>query len=288
MSNFMATLPRPVNTYHSAPYDRISKQHGFHGKGKTVLITGGAGGIGYNMSQAFAAGGVARIAIVARSAKPLEEAKAKLEAEYPSVKVLTFQASITDYTRMQEVLQELGTMDVLILNAAVAHRRVDATEVTLEEVEDAFNINTIATFNLTKAYLALPTPTSGSKTVLCISTAACSMLASNRVGYGSSKAAGVQIMQQFAHQFRNDENISFFSFHPGAFYTPGVAANFAKMDVKWDHEDLPAHFALWLAGPESRFLNGRFVWANWDVDELIALKEKMEKEDRFLTIGLIQ
>ena len=253
-----------------------------------ILITGGAGGIGYNMSQAFAAAGVARIAIVARSAGPLEEVKAKLEAEHPSVKVSTFQASITDHTRMQEILQELGTLDVLILNAAVAHRRIDATEVTLDEMEDAFDINTIATFNLTKSYLALPMPASGSKTIINVSTAAAHMLTSNRVGYGSSKAAGVQIMQQFAYQFRNDENVSFFSFHPGAFYTPGVAANFAKMDVKWDHPDLPASFALWLAGPESRFLNGRFVWANWDVDELIAFRERLEREERFLTIGLIQ
>ena len=103
-----------------------------------------------------------------------------------------------------------------------------------------------------------------------------------------SKAAGVQVMQQFASQFKDDENIKIVSFHPGSFYTPGVAANFPKGAVKWDEEDLPAHFALWLAGPESKFLHGRFVWANWDVDELIALKETMAEDPRFLTIGLIQ
>jgi NAD(P)-dependent dehydrogenase (short-subunit alcohol dehydrogenase family) len=114
------------------------------------------------------------------------------------------------------------------------------------------------------------------------------MLTSVRVGYGSSKAAGVQIMQQFAYQYKDDPSVNIFLFHPGAFYTPGVAANFARADVKWDEEDLPAHFALWLAGPETRFLHGRFMWANWDVDELIVLKERLEKEEAFLTIGLIQ
>lgn len=288
MSNFMETLPRPVKTYHSMPYDRITKHHGLQGHGKTVLITGGASGIGYNMSKVFAAAGVARIAIVARSAKPLEDAKTTLEAEHPSVQVLIFQASITDHARITNILKELGSLDVLVLNAAVAHRRANATEITIEEMEDAFDINAIAAFNIAKAFLALPMPESGSKTIINVSTGAAHLLNSVRVGYGTSKAAGAQIMQQFACQYKNDPNVSIFSFHPGAFYTPGVAAKFAKMDVKWDQEDLPAYFCLWLAGPESRFLHGRFVWANWDVDELIALKERLSREERFLTIGLIQ
>ena len=78
-----------------------------------------------------------------------------------------------------------------------------------------------------------------------------------------------------------------FSFHPGAFYTPTVAKHFAKDDMMWDDMDLPANFALWLAGPESGFLNGRYLWANWDVDELIALKDRLEHDKSFLTIGLV-
>ena len=288
MSSYMETLPRPVKTYHSKPYDRISKHHGFEGRGKTVLITGGASGIGFNMSKAFAAAGVDRIAIVGRSQKPLEEAKATIETAHPTVTVLIYQASITDHTGMTEILQELKTLDILILNAAVAHRRTAATEITTEEVEDAFDVNAIAAFNLTKAFLALPMPKSGHKTIINISTAAAHMLQPMRVGYGSSKAAGVQIMQSFASQYKDDPSVNIFSFHPGAFYTPGVAANFAQGTVKWDDEDLPAYFALWLAGPESKLLNGKFVWANWDVDELIGLKERLEKEQAFLTIGLIQ
>lgn len=288
MSSFMETLPRPVKTYHSKPYDRISKHHGFEGRGQTVLITGGGSGIGLNMSKAFAASGVERVAIVGRSLKSLEEAKSGIESAHSAVKVLTYQASITDHVRMTEILQELGSLDILILNAAVAHRRTVASEITTEEVEDAFDINAIAAFNLTKIFLALPMPSAGHKTIINISTAAAHMLNPMRVGYGSSKAAGVQIMQSFASQYKDDSKINIFSFHPGAFYTPGVAANFAQGAVKWDEPDLPAYFALWLSGPESAFLRGRFIWANWDVDELIGLKERLDKEPSFLTFGLIQ
>jgi hypothetical protein len=41
--------------------------------------------------------------------------------------------------------------------------------------------------------------------------------------------------------------------------------------------NLPAHFNVWIASPEAEFLKGKFVWANWDVDELKALAEKVEE-----------
>jgi hypothetical protein len=31
---------------------------------------------------------------------------------------------------------------------------------------------------------------------------------------------------------------------------------------------LPGSFNVWLASPEARFLKGKFLWANWDVEEL--------------------
>ncbi len=49
--------------------------------------------------------------------------------------------------------------------------------------------------------------------------------------------------------------------------------------------DLPGHFAAWLASREAEFLKGKFVWANWDVEELIERKDEVLKTD-LLTIGL--
>ncbi len=39
---------------------------------------------------------------------------------------------------------------------------------------------------------------------------------------------------------------------------------------------LPASFILWLASPEARFLKGKFLWSNWDVDELKARSKELE------------
>ena len=40
--------------------------------------------------------------------------------------------------------------------------------------------------------------------------------------------------------------------------------------------NLPADFMVWLASPEAGFLNGRQVWANWDVEELKAKGEEIQ------------
>jgi hypothetical protein len=41
---------------------------------------------------------------------------------------------------------------------------------------------------------------------------------------------------------------------------------------------------LWLSSPEAKFLNGRMVWSNWDVDELVTKKD-MITAGTMLTIG---
>jgi hypothetical protein len=54
----------------------------------------------------------------------------------------------------------------------------------------------------------------------------------------------------------------------------------------YDDESLPANFCVWAATKRAAFLHGRFVWANWDVDELEAMKPKLEADKGFLKIGL--
>lgn len=272
----LASLPRPTKTYHTEPYDRIIKHHNLNGTGKTVLVTGGAGGIGLAISKAFAATG-ARVAIVSRSAEQQAKAKGELNSE-----VLMFQASVTDTERMEEILKELGTVDVLVLNAAIAHRRALATEVTDEEFYDAFDVNVMSSFKITKAYLTMPQPSK--KTVINISSAIGPLMWSHRAAYGASKAAAAMVMQSFAAQFKEHK---IFSFHPGSFYTPGVAQNVPKHMIQWEDERLPAYFAVWLAGEDSSFLHGRHLWANWDVDELVEMKERIGNDPSFLTIGQI-
>lgn len=49
---------------------------------------------------------------------------------------------------------------------------------------------------------------------------------------------------------------------------------------------LPAHFTVWLASAEAEFLRGRYVWVNWDVEELILRREEIEKDPSLFKIVL--
>jgi len=50
--------------------------------------------------------------------------------------------------------------------------------------------------------------------------------------------------------------------------------------------ELPSNFIVWAVSPEAAFLQGKFLWANWDVDELKAKKEELLAGPQ-LTIGLL-
>lgn len=268
----LSSLPRPTKTYHTEPYDRILNNHKFNGTGKTVLVTGGASGVGLAISKAFAGTG-ARVAIVSRSVE--QQQKAGVDASM-------FQGSVTDSERMKEILNELGSVDVLVLNAAVAHRRALPTELTNDEFRRAFEVNVMSSFDILQMYLTMPQP--AQKTVINISSALGNIMASHRVGYAASKGAAALMIQSFAAQFKEHK---IFSFHPGSFYTPGVAQNIPKNMIQWEDERLPAYFSVWLAGEDSGFLHGRHLWANWDVTELEEMKERIEKDPDVLTIGQV-
>jgi hypothetical protein len=57
-------------------------------------------------------------------------------------------------------------------------------------------------------------------------------------------------------------------------------------EADFDLVSLPASFNVWLASPEARFLKGKFLWANWDVDELKAEAKEIEAGTQ-LSIGLV-
>ncbi|KAF7192762.1 Short chain dehydrogenase citE [Pseudocercospora fuligena] len=290
------SIPRPVQTYHRTTYPRLAfEKSDFNGHDKTVLITGGATGIGFATAKAFAKAGVQRIVIVSRSPEPQKKARAELEATFAKLQVKTHSASVTDYGRMAEILRETGRIDILVLSAMADHPFTPVHEVSTDKLDEVFQMNVIAQFDLIKSFLALPMPDHSQKTVLAINTLAAQTVLPGLVGYGSSKAAMLHVLQHFADQESTKavgERAKFVSYHPGVIWTENVAKMLPPgapwpEGVEWEDIQLPANFAVWLAGPQSDFLHGRFVWAQWDVEELIALKEKVEKEPNFLRLGLV-
>lgn len=57
-------------------------------------------------------------------------------------------------------------------------------------------------------------------------------------------------------------------------------------EADFDLVSLPASFNVWLASPEASLFKGKFLWANWDVDELKAQAKEIEAGTQ-LSIGLV-
>jgi len=51
--------------------------------------------------------------------------------------------------------------------------------------------------------------------------------------------------------------------------------------------NLPGNYAVWLASEEAQFLGGKFTWAQWDVDELLTLKEKIAANPFYLATSVV-
>lgn len=53
-------------------------------------------------------------------------------------------------------------------------------------------------------------------------------------------------------------------------------------------ENLPGQFAVWAASPAAAFLHGRFVWCEWDVDELASgeIRQKIDEDPWYLKVGV--
>lgn len=114
--------------------------------GKVAMITGGARGIGLETARLFASAG-ARLVLVDRDARPLEEACEALRQDGADVAVFTF--DITEMhalsTCFSAISDRFGRLDILVNNAALVQRK-PATELTPELWRQAMAVNLDAAF----------------------------------------------------------------------------------------------------------------------------------------------
>jgi 3-oxoacyl-[acyl-carrier protein] reductase len=120
-------------------------------EGRTVLITGGSQGLGLATARCYAEAG-ANVAILARRAQPLEEARASLSG-LGGGKIVASTcdvSSVADLERAHaEVVEALGPVDILVNNAGKS--QVGAFETVADEVWNAdFDLKLFAAVRLTR------------------------------------------------------------------------------------------------------------------------------------------
>jgi NAD(P)-dependent dehydrogenase (short-subunit alcohol dehydrogenase family) len=131
-----------------------------------------------------------------------------------------------------------------------------------------------AYFLLTKYFISsLPSPTTP-VTVINITSGAAWLLHPTIAGYSVSKLASVQWSAHLDAAYKG--SLTVVNVHPGIVETDMLSDGFRYFDK--DSPLLTGGVCAWIAAdPErSRFLSGRSISANWDIDELLARASEIE------------
>jgi short-subunit dehydrogenase len=283
-----------TKTCHKKPYAAIDPtQPSLSASGKTILITAGHTGIGFAIAQNFAIAGAENIILLARRAEVLERAAKDLSTAHPKTKFHHFAASIDDTAMVREIFSEINStisdIDILVTSAAYIASFSDVLTLPTEQLRASFETNIFGNINLVKEFLVdIPEIGSGKEKIILDLSSAAAHLDSPKYGtYSVSKMAFSRWLEHLHHDLK-DKAVRIHSYHPGGVFTEAAKGFGMKEDsLPWDDVELPGQFSVWLASKEAAFLNGRFVWANWDVVELKAQQAEFESDPYILTLGLI-
>ena len=149
----------------------------------------------------------------------MERAKESIESQYPNTKVLTYSASVTNTERMTQITKEIGTIDVLVLNAAVLHKPAPIFDIDPEEALESVTVNVLGPLNLIKAFMALPPRTpEAARTIIYTTSAGVQFVMPGTSVYSASKAAMTYLMRCI-HEELGSSGIRTFAFHPAFAFT---------------------------------------------------------------------
>lgn len=231
--------------------------------GKRALITGGTTGIGFATAALFRQEG-AKIAITGLNPERLAAAKAALGD------ALAIEADAADRQSgkraVEETAQAFGGIDILFLNAGIAHF-VDLANITEEFFDNIFNVNVKGV--LFTAQAALPYLKKGASIIVTTSIAG-HLGTPGGLVYGASKAAARSMVRVLASELA-PLGVRANAICPGPIETPiygkmnmpaeqvqAVAEQFAQK-VPLKHFGKPediAQAALYLASDHSSFVTG--------------------------------
>ncbi len=232
---------------------------------KTTLITGASRGIGKGIAEIFAKNG-SNIAFTYNAS--VDAAKA-LEKELQSygVKVKGFQSNAANFDAAQQlakdVLEEFGTIDVLINNAGITKDNL-LLRISEEDFDKVIEVNLKSVFNLTKAVIR-PMMKQRSGSIINMSSVVGVKGNAGQSNYAASKAGILGFTKSIALEL-GSRNIRCNAIAPGFIETEMTAA-LPEDTVKGWREAIPlkrggtpediANACVFLASDMSTYITGQ-------------------------------
>ncbi|KIM21834.1 hypothetical protein M408DRAFT_333213 [Serendipita vermifera MAFF 305830] len=245
--------------------------------GKTVLVTGGGRGIGVSIVEAFAKAQAKSIILTGRTESSLVAAKEKFTKAFPGVQFIASAVDIGVPESVDAMFKSLNGkvehIDVLVNNAGVnSEYGVRIGESNVEKFLADININAVGPYLLARGLIQF-NPADHPTTFITLSTGINEGF-THMNGYLLSKLPPVKLMQLLDLEY---PNLRTFSVIPGLVATDMLIEAFSALAL--DKAPLVAGVSVYLSHPKADFLSGRFLDARWDIEEVVARKEEIVKND---------
>lgn len=282
-----------MKNFHLQPYPGLADAlQRVDVEGLSVLITGGGHGVGFHIATSFAKKGVRQILLVGRTESRLAEAAQKLSSASNTTSVSYKVADLSSEDDIRRIFETLEVSpDILINNAGYMPTPEPFLNTDMSEFWSGFTINMLGTAVLTQAYLQhrlasfKGTINVRPAVVITINTAGAYGSAGrvpNLSAYVASKAALARWSEAMSVDI-DSQVARFISIHPGAVQTDMLVRSQLSGAFPSTNGNLVGDFVLWATTEEAKFLAGRFVWANWDVQELLSLRDDILSKNLFVT-----
>lgn len=230
-------------------------------KGKNVLVTGGASGIGQATAARFLDEGCA-VCVFDRSA----EARARVAQELPGLAaVLDADVAVMGQVReaFREAVDRMGSVDVLINNAGISIRH-DFLDITSEEWNSVLGVNLTGVFNVAQT-AARHMVDKGSGVILNTASTAGNNGYPHYADYSASKGGVIALTQAMALELAPVVRVN--AIAPGYVLTPMQRAEYSDemlaavnrkipMGRHAKPEEIAALFAF-LASEDAAFATGQ-------------------------------
>lgn len=239
---------------------------------KTVLVTGGARGIGKEIVKLFAQNGYNVLVNYNKSSKMAELLCFDLQKQGYSVKA--YKADVANREEVNGMIEyclnEFKSIDVVINNAGITDTNIftDISELKWTEV---INTNLNGVFNVTQETLKKYMISKKDGTIINISSIDGISGASCEVAYSASKAAIIGMTKALAKELAMS-NITVNAIAPGAVITDMLEDNYTEEDLEIVRDEIPmkrfgkpeeiAELVYFMSSDKARYITGQVISPN--------------------------
>ncbi len=239
-------------------------------KGKKALITGGDSGIGRSAAVHFAREGADVAIVYLDEDKDAEETKQMIEKE--GQKCILIKGDLKDegfcQKAVQQAVQELGSLNILVNNAAMQFPKQEFKDITGEQVRITFETNIISFFYVTRE--ALKHLKEGDCIINTTSVTAYRG-SEHLIDYSSTKGAIVSFTRSTSAMLA-EKGIRVNGVAPGPIWTPLIPATFSAEEVAEFGQSVPMKRAgqpselgpayVFLASKDASYITGQILHVN--------------------------